>query len=58
MPVLTTSYLALLSLALAGGLGPLLGVFFEMYTPQGYDQNHVTFLLTIPSLAIGLGQLL
>ncbi|KAL1846331.1 hypothetical protein VTK73DRAFT_308 [Phialemonium thermophilum] len=26
-----------------------------MYLPQGYDANHVTFLLTIPNLCIGLG---
>ncbi|KAL2409304.1 putative MFS-type transporter [Exophiala dermatitidis] len=48
-------WFSLLSLALAGGLGPFLSVFFEIYLPQGYDADHVTFLLTIPNLCIGLG---
>lgn len=26
-----------------------------MYMPQGYDPQHIAYLLTIPNLAIGLG---
>ncbi|KJR88124.1 MFS transporter [Sporothrix schenckii 1099-18] len=51
-------WFSLLSLALAGGLGPILGIFFQLYMPQGYDANHITFLLTIPNLCIGLGNYL
>ncbi|RFN42547.1 hypothetical protein FIE12Z_12785 [Fusarium flagelliforme] len=39
----------------SGGLGPILGVFFGMYMPQGYSDGDVVYLLTIPSLCIGLG---
>ncbi|KXJ92550.1 major facilitator superfamily domain-containing protein [Microdochium bolleyi] len=48
-------WFSLLSLALAGGLGPILGVFMGMYMPQGYSAGQVVYLLTIPSLCIGLG---
>ncbi|KAH7007853.1 major facilitator superfamily domain-containing protein [Microdochium trichocladiopsis] len=43
-----------MSLALAAGLGPLLGVFFGMYAPQGYSPGQIVYLLTIPALCIGL----
>ncbi|KAJ5061977.1 major facilitator superfamily domain-containing protein [Bipolaris maydis] len=48
-------WFSLVSLALAGGLGSFLSVFFNMYMPQGYDAQHIAYLLTIPNLAIGLG---
>ncbi|KAH7021361.1 major facilitator superfamily domain-containing protein [Microdochium trichocladiopsis] len=44
-----------MSLALVGGLGPILGVFFGMYAPQGYSPSQIVYLLTIPSLCVGLG---
>jgi len=44
-----------MSLSLTGGLGPILGVFFGMYMPQGYSQAQIIYVLTIPSLCIGLG---
>ncbi|KAJ9144564.1 hol1 protein (member of major facilitator superfamily) [Pleurostoma richardsiae] len=53
--IICCCWFSLLSLALAAGLGPFLSVFVEMYTPHGYDSNHIAFLLTIPNLAIGLG---
>ncbi|KAK8138499.1 hypothetical protein PG984_001879 [Apiospora sp. TS-2023a] len=39
----------------SSGLGAILGVFFQFYGPQGYDSSQITFLLTMPSLCIGLG---
>lgn len=45
-----------MSLALAGGLGPILGVFGEMYAPEGYGRADISLLLTLPSLFIGIGK--
>lgn len=42
-------------MSLAGGLGPILGEFFGIYMPQGYQSADIVYLLTIPSLCIGLG---
>lgn len=47
---------AIFSLALVSGLGAVLGVFFGLYLPQGYSSSDVAFLLTLPSLCIGLGK--
>ncbi|KAK8088954.1 hypothetical protein PG997_003915 [Apiospora hydei] len=44
-----------LRVTMASGLGAILGVFFQFYGPQGYDAGQITFLLTMPSLCIGLG---
>lgn len=46
-----------MSLALAGGLGPVLNVFGELYAPDGYGRSDIALLLTLPSLFIGLGKL-
>ncbi|KAK2021204.1 MFS general substrate transporter [Colletotrichum zoysiae] len=51
-------WFSLLSLALAGGLGPILSVFFGIYAPHGYKSGEIVYLLTIPSLCIGLGNYL
>ncbi|KAI1873993.1 uncharacterized protein JN550_002572 [Neoarthrinium moseri] len=48
-------WFSVMSLALAGGLGAILDVFFALYGPQGYDASDITLLLTLPSLCIGLG---
>ncbi|KAK7989079.1 hypothetical protein PG989_009394 [Apiospora arundinis] len=48
-------WFSIMGLALASGLGAILGVFFQVYGPQGYDAGQITFLLTMPSLCIGLG---
>ncbi|KAK8049680.1 hypothetical protein PG994_011410 [Apiospora phragmitis] len=48
-------WFSIMGLALASGLGAILGVFFQFYGPQGYDAGQITFLLTMPSLCIGLG---
>lgn len=46
-----------MGLALIGGLGPILGIFFQLYGPQGYGPSEIAFLLTLPSLCVGLGKL-
>jgi hypothetical protein len=45
-----------MGLALASGLGAILQVFFEMYIPRGYSSDQVVFLVTLPTLCIGLGK--
>lgn len=47
-----------MSLALIGGLGAILGVFFEIYLPQGHTVTQIVWLLTLPSLFIGFGNFL
>lgn len=47
-----------MSLALAGGLGAVLGIFAELYAPEGYGPSEISLLLTLPSLCIGLGKIL
>jgi hypothetical protein len=49
--------IAIMGLALIGGLGPILGIFFQLYGPQGYGPSEIAFLLTLPSLCVGLGKL-
>ncbi|KAF2020390.1 MFS general substrate transporter [Aaosphaeria arxii CBS 175.79] len=48
-------WFSIMGLAMASGLGAILNVFFEMYMPQGYNAEQIVFLLTMPSLCIGLG---
>ncbi|CAK7219763.1 hypothetical protein SBRCBS47491_003960 [Sporothrix bragantina] len=48
-------FYSLLSLSVSGGLGAIIGTFFAMYEPQGYSVEQITYLITVPSLAIGLG---
>lgn len=47
--------IAAMSLSCVGGLGAILGVFFEMYAPQGYSSNQIVWLSTFPSLFVGIG---
>ncbi|KAI8179888.1 hypothetical protein K4K51_003149 [Colletotrichum sp. SAR 10_75] len=44
-----------MGLSIASGLGAILSVFFQMYTPQGYSSDEIVLLITIPTLCIGLG---
>ncbi|KAL0943212.1 uncharacterized protein CTRU02_201098 [Colletotrichum truncatum] len=44
-----------MGLSIASGLGAILNVFFEMYTPQGYSSEEIVLLITVPTLCIGLG---
>lgn len=48
-------WFSIMGLSMAGGLGAILHVFFEMYTPQGYTPDQVVMLITVPTLCIGLG---
>jgi MFS family permease len=45
-----------MSLSLSGGLGAILNLFFESYIPQGHTAEEVVYLLTFPSLFIGIGE--
>lgn len=51
-----SAYIAAMSLSCVGGLGAILGVFFEMYAPQGYSTNQIVWLSTFPSLFVGIGE--
>lgn len=48
-------WFSIMGLSMSGGLGAILNVFFELYMPQGYGSQDIVFLLTMPSLCIGLG---
>ncbi|KAH7347276.1 major facilitator superfamily domain-containing protein [Plectosphaerella cucumerina] len=48
-------WFSIMGLSMASGLGAILHVFFEMYIPQGYTPEDVVFLITMPTLCIGLG---
>jgi hypothetical protein len=45
-----------MSLSVVGGLGAILGVFFELYVPQGHTSAQVVWLGTFPSLFVGVGK--
>lgn len=49
-------WFSIMGLSIASGLGAILNVFFEMYAPQGYTPEQIVFLITMPSLCIGLGK--
>jgi hypothetical protein len=49
-------WFSIMGLSIAAGLGAILNVFFEMYTPQGYSAEQVVLLITLPTLCIGLGK--
>ena len=44
-----------MSLSLSGGLGAILSTFFSLYMPQGHTEAEIVYLLTFPSLFIGIG---
>ncbi|KAK4044094.1 major facilitator superfamily domain-containing protein [Parachaetomium inaequale] len=48
-------WFSIMGLSMAAGLGAILNVFFELYGPQGYSSEQVVFLITLPTLCIGLG---
>ena len=50
-------WFSIMGLSIAGGLGAILNVFFAMYSPQGYTSDQIVFLITMPTLCIGLGML-
>jgi hypothetical protein len=45
-----------MSLSVVGGLGAILGVFFQIYIPQGHTSTEVVWLGTFPSLFVGVGE--
>lgn len=47
-----------MSLSVVGGLGAILGIFFELYGAQGVTPTQVVWLGTFPSLFVGVGQFL
>ncbi|EPQ26649.1 uncharacterized protein PFL1_05970 [Pseudozyma flocculosa PF-1] len=54
--VVSCCWLSIFSLALAGGLGPIMGTFYQMYHEKGPAE--VTLLSTLPSVMIGVGNLI
>lgn len=44
-----------MSLSVVGGLGAVLGVFMELYAPEGISSDKVVWLSTFPSLFVGIG---
>lgn len=50
-------WFSIMGLSIASGLGTILHVFFQMYTPEGYNPDQVAFLVSLPTLCIGLGKL-
>lgn len=53
--VICCCWFSIMGLSMAGGLGAILSVFFGLYMPQGYTSDQIVFLITMPSLCIGLG---
>lgn len=51
-------WFSIMGLSIAGGLGAILNVFFDMYSPQGYTPDEIVFLITLPTLCIGLGKVI
>ena len=49
-------WFSIMGLSMASGLGAIINVFFELYGPQGYSSEQVVFLITLPTLCIGLGK--
>ncbi|KAL2801750.1 MFS general substrate transporter [Aspergillus granulosus] len=48
-------WFSIMSLSLVGSIGMILNRFIEIYLPQGYTMDQVTYLVTMPSLSVGLG---
>ena len=49
-------WFSVMSLAIAGGLGGILDVFFGLYGPEGKSPDDIAMLITVPTLCIGLGR--
>ncbi|GAM41705.1 hypothetical protein TCE0_042r15026 [Talaromyces pinophilus] len=56
--IVSCCWFSSMSLSCVGGLGAILSVFFGMYAPQGYSSNQIVWLLTFPSLFVGIGNFL
>ena len=44
-----------MSLSLSGSLGAIIGIFAQMYIPEGVSSEQIAWLLTFPPLFIGVG---
>ncbi|TKY87859.1 hypothetical protein EX895_003440 [Sporisorium graminicola] len=54
--VISCCWFSIFSLALVGGLGPIMSTFYQLYHDQGAEK--VTWLSTLPSVMVGLGNLI
>ncbi|KAL3464917.1 MFS general substrate transporter [Aspergillus heterothallicus] len=48
-------WFSIMSLSLVGSIGMILNRFIEIYLPKGYSMDQITYLVTMPSLTVGLG---
>ncbi|CAG8062471.1 unnamed protein product [Penicillium salamii] len=56
--ILSCCWFSIMSLSVVGGLGAILGIFFELYGRQGVTSTQVVWLGTFPSLFVGVGNYL
>ncbi|CAI7611307.1 unnamed protein product [Penicillium bialowiezense] len=56
--ILSCCWFSIMSLSVVGGLGAILGIFFELYGAQGVTPTQVVWLGTFPSLFVGVGNYL
>ncbi|GAK65162.1 uncharacterized protein PAN0_008c3379 [Moesziomyces antarcticus] len=54
--VVSCCWFSIFSLALIGGLGPIMSTFYALYHQEGAEK--VTWLSTLPSVMVGLGNLI
>lgn len=54
--IVSCCWFSIMSLSVVGGLGAILGVFFELYMPQGKNSTEIVWLGTFPSLFVGVGE--
>ncbi|KAJ5806728.1 hypothetical protein N7474_010320 [Penicillium riverlandense] len=56
--IISCCWFSIMSLSVVGGLGAILNVFIQMYTPEGISISEVVWLGTFPSLFVGVGNYL
>ncbi|KAJ5632013.1 hypothetical protein N7490_008352 [Penicillium lividum] len=56
--IISCCWFSVMSLCVVGGLGSILGVFFELYGAEGVSSTHVVWLSTFPALFVGVGNYL
>jgi len=44
-----------MSLSLSGSLGAIIGIFAQIYIPEGHSSQEIAWLSTFPPLFIGVG---
>ncbi|KAF7531217.1 hypothetical protein G7054_g9076 [Neopestalotiopsis clavispora] len=50
-------WFSVMSLALVGSIGMILNAFFEEYIPAGHSSAEILYLVTAPSLSVGLASI-